>query len=220
MKKIIIFIVMFFVGLNVYALDACTTSEMNRLNELAKNVEFKTSYKFGAVDEEYKDVSVSYDIDIINFDNDLKITYVGLINDEEIEIKSSTKKLEGFLDGDTITFKIYAYTNNACIDKLLKTVKVNLKSVNRYYYFNKDKCSNYPNFNYCKEFTDTLGIDFNEIDKEFDEYIKSLNTKEQKDNEEKKNSSYIPMLIGGSLGIVIAVVIVLVTIKNKKKDDL
>lgn len=46
---------------------------------------------------------------------------------------------------------------------------------NRYYHGNKEKCSLYPNFKYCKEFLDTSEIETSTIEQSFEKYINDLN---------------------------------------------
>ena len=47
----LLFIVTFFISLQVNAVQSCTDSEMERLRELAKNVKFQTSYEMMPDDE-------------------------------------------------------------------------------------------------------------------------------------------------------------------------
>lgn len=201
-------------SLKVNAYEACTTNEMERLKELAKNVEFKTSYEIKDVDEENKSVEVNYKVEIVNFDSDLKIQYTSKYK-EEGTIKSDTKEITNLSDGDKVTFKIYSYTTNLCTDEILRTVSVELPKLNDYYYFNKEKCNNYKEFKYCKEFTDTDSLDFDDIDKEFEDYLNS-NVGKLINKLDKRIFIYI----GIGVGILIAGTVVIVMFKNKKDDDL
>ena len=84
MKKIIIFIVSFFLCLNVYATDECTNSELQRLNELANNVTFRKSYKINA-DNEYKEINTisKYNYVVVNDDLNEAVRKVNSILDSE-----------------------------------------------------------------------------------------------------------------------------------------
>ncbi len=203
-----------FTSLKVDAYEACTNSEMERLKELAKNVEFKPSYEIGYVDEDNKSVEVNYKVEIINFNSDLRIEYTSKY-EEEGTIKSDTKEINNLADGDKITFKIYSYTTNLCTDEILRTVSIELPKVNDYYYFNKEKCNDNKEFKYCKEFMDTDNVEFEDIDKEFEEYL-NPNINEIINKLDKKVFIYI----GIGVGVIIAGVVVFVILKKKKKEDL
>lgn len=201
-------------SLKVDAYEACTQSEMERLKELAKNVEFKPSYEISYVDDENKNVEVNYKIQIINFDSDLRIEYTSKYEEEDT-LKSDTKEITNLADGDKFTFKIYSYTTNLCTDEILKTVTVDLPKVNDYYYFNKEKCDDNKDFKYCKEFMNTDDLDFEDIDKEFEEYL-NPNIEELINKMDKKIFIYI----GIGVGVIVVGTIVIVCLKKKKKDDL
>ena len=47
-----------------------------------------------------------------------------------------------------------------------------MANYNYYYAENKDRCAEYPDFEYCEEFKDVSYDDFEEIDKLFEDYIK------------------------------------------------
>ena len=108
--KILVFILAFFISLNVYAADACTASEMNRLKELANNVQFKTVLEVELDDKENKIYDVYYNAQVINLVDDLKIVYQ--LNDysEETAIYNGQEILDVFSPGQTVKFKVYAYT--------------------------------------------------------------------------------------------------------------
>ena len=201
-------------SLKVEAYEACTQSEMERLKELAKNVEFKPSYEISYVDDENKNVEVNYKIQIINFDSDLRIEYTSKYEEEDT-LKSDTKEITNLADGDKLTFKIYSYTTNLCTDEILKTVNVDLPKVNDYYYFNKEKCDDNKDFKYCKEFMNTDDLDFEDIDKEFEEYL-NPNIEELINKMDKKIFIYI----GIGVGVIVVGTIVIVCLKKKKKYDL
>ncbi len=221
MKKIIIFVITFLISFNVYAIDipACTDSEMTRLKELANNVEFKRNINITEqeLDEDTTELYVTYDITIANFDKDLKISYKNNVMGENT-ITSETTTIKGLNEDNTITFSIYAYTNNLCTNNLLKTVTVKLPTYNSYYYYNKDKCQTYPNFKYCKEYLDLGDLYYEDIDDMFDEYIKERTSVPVQDNKLANNIVY---LIGGGVIILLAIIITIIIIKKKKnKDDL
>lgn len=212
MKKILIVLLFFVSYLNVYAVDNCTSGEMARLKELAKNVEFKYNYKFENINEEYHELWVQYNFEILNYSDDLKI----YLNNKNNVVDINTFKDRYFLLGDKTTFYIYSYTNNSCTDELLRTVNINLPSYNEYYYFNKEKCSNYPDFEFCKEFMNVSNYSFAEIDEKFAEYIKDDKTPDLS----QKSNYKLYIIIAGTLLVFIIVVFVLVIKKIKMKDEL
>ena len=148
---IIIAVITFTIYKNVFAIDACTNSEMERLRELANNVEFKTNYDFDIVDKDMKKIYLNYTIEFINLDDDLKISYK-VNNGETIELEPGVKSIKNLGPDNKITISIYSYTDNLCTERLLRTKTINLLPYNDYYYFNKEKCQEYPEFEYCQEF--------------------------------------------------------------------
>ena len=219
MKKIFITIMIVFISLiwkNVYAIDACTTNEMSRLRELAGNVEFKTSYEFDDVDNEYKNVFIFYDIDILNFSDDLKITYE--LDGTEYELFSDDKKIEDLWEGLNLTFNIYSYTDNLCTERLLKTVKVNLPFYSDYYYFNKDKCNNHKDFKYCQEFISIEDREYEDIDKLFQEQVISLENNKDDNNEIIKSKNIYIYIIIGVILIILGISIPIIVSKRKHDD--
>ena len=226
MKKVLYILMVMIVGLsiknvNAYTVPACTAKEMDRLRELASNVEFKTEYDIETVDKENKELVVNYKIQIVNFDKDLKIHYnnkFGSSSEDEI-LDNTTTNITGVAPGDTYTFKIYSYTDNLCTDEVLKTVAVTLPKLNEYYYFNKEKCDQNPDFKYCKEFMDVGDLYFEDIDKEFDEYLNPSTNNPVS----KALGGNIPLYLiigGGVLVVGIVAVVIFLIIKKKKKDDL
>ena len=109
-------------------------------------------------------------------------------------------------------FELYSYVDNLCTDELIKKVVVDLPTVNSYYYFNKEKCLENPDFKYCQEFLDIKDISYEEIDKLFQEYIKK-----DDNNSSKKNNNYLLyILIGISVAIIITITLVIKHRKNKE----
>ena len=216
-KLLFIFIFVFinFITLNVYAIEECSTSKMERLKELAQNISFKTSYEVDDVDNEFKSIHTSYSVQIMNFNEDLSIHYTSFLDSEEKIVKSDTTTISNLDAGDKITFKIYSYTTDLCTDEILKTVTLDLPKLNSYYYFNQEKCDKNPEFKYCTKFMDTDLIDFDAADEEFEEYLKPSISKVF-DNPNNKVFLYI----GISVGVLVIGTVVFLIIKKRKKDDL
>ncbi len=208
----LLFIITFLVNLQVNAIQSCTNTEMERLRELAKNFKIQTSYEMD-VDDENKSLYLEYSAKFINFDPDLKIIYQLDSESDPIELTSTSEFEDIFSENSKVDFKIYSYTNNLCTERLLKTYTVNFPSYNDYYYFNKEKCDANPDFEYCKEFMNVEDIDFKEIDKEFDEYLKEDSITS------KITNNLLWYIIGGLVGIVVLITIIVLIVKRKKKTD-
>ena len=212
--KIILMIVLFYITTNVFAIDNCTNDEMKRLRELANNVKITYDYTLNEkkqIDGEYL-IFPRYKAIINNLDDDLKIYY--RVNDSNADLENIDEITNDYViqEGRKLNFYIYSYTNNLCTDELLKTINVTLPYYNYYYYENKTKCQEYPDFKYCKEFME-VDLDFDKIDKEFDQYIKSL---EPNDNINNLNIKWYYFI----LPVLVILIILVIILKKKKRDDL
>ena len=221
MKRIkYILLITFF---NVKAENSCSSDDLTNLKELANNIEIRKNIHVDeSPNKEEFDDTVYYTVDIINYDYNLIIRYKR--DDMLLELPVSELEDTWFWEGENITFYVYSFVNGGCINNLLKSIKIKFEDYNLYYYNNKDKCSEYPNFKYCKEYTDIEDKDFSEIDKEFEEYIASNPKKEENNNNNSnnnsiKNNNLIYYVAGGTLIVVIIVIIfILVRRRNKNKD--
>ena len=221
MKKIcylLIFSLLLFLDIvNVKAVTECSSTEMARLNQLANNIKINNKNKIDIVNEETKSIYTLYDIDIINFDKDLKIQYgySDTSKDELIELTSKEPKIEDLVEGRTLVLYIYSYTANLCTEKLLKTIKIKLPVYNDYYYFNKEKLQDNPDFKYSKEFIDE-DKNYDEIEEEFEKYLK------KEENSDLLNSKFninLYLILGGIIGIIILLCVIIVIQKRKKKEE-
>ena len=214
MKKILFsfsLLLIYFCCLNVSAIDACTTSEMTRLRELANNVTFNYNYKIEYESEEDEELWMSYSFEILNYNDDLKV----YLNDQSNLIDVNTFQNQEFSRGENITFYIYSYTDNLCTDELLRTIDVKLPVYNTYYYFNKERCEGYPDFEYCKEFMDVSEYSFSEIDEMFQKYVDGDNIIDL-----ITDDNYRLYFIFGGIGLILVIIIVcFIFIKRKRKKD-
>ena len=212
MKKyvfLLIILFLLFLNLDVFAIDSCTTSEMQRLKELANNVNFIAEIDYETVEnmkiEEEKFVSAFYDIKVLNPSSELKIYYE--IDGYKYEVEDNF--IESIEEGE-IKFYIYAYTANLCVDELIMTKTVELKKLNSYYYYNKEKCQEYSDFKYCQEFYDN-DLSFEEIEEEFNEYLKGNGS----NSVFSTRSNYKLYIFIVSI-LVISIVVVLLFIKRRR----
>ena len=214
MKKyffVLVNLVLFFSCKDVLAIEKCTTAEMERLKELASNVNFVTEIDYETIDgmiiEEEKLVTAFYDIKVLNSSPELKIYY----EEDGYKYELEDNFIESMEEGTT-KFYIYAYTANLCVDELIMTKTIELEELNSYYYYNKEKCQQYPDFEYCKEYYDT-DLSYEEIEKEFDKYLESNNT-----NPIVSDSSNYAIYIFIGLGLIVLIVGILIFIKRKRRD--
>ena len=218
--KIILGIIIFMLLLNVKAFDIkeCTTEEMNRLKELANQVDFAYEMKIYE-DEELSQESVYYKIKVLNFNEDLKLKFKYSTSSYYTEISLEQLNEVEFLNGDKLSFAIYSYTDNLCTDEILKTKAVNLPYYNMYYHVNKEKCSEYPEFKYCKENYNIRNLSFEEIDKLFDKYLEENNIEPSKDTPKDKSIFSPILIIIIALVIIVGVAVYFIVIKKKNKED-
>ena len=196
--------------INVKAVSKCSTDEMNNLKELASNMEFKTSYDY-FTDENGIEL-VKYTLKVSNMNDNLKILYRENSSYEFRQVSVSELENYTFMDGLKLEFKIYSYTANLCTNELLRTVKIDLPKYNYYYSINKEKCSKYPEFKYCKEFMNIDNIDVTTIDKLFSEYINENGTIVDKID----NNKTLYIIIGSVLVVGLGVGIYFVFSKRKR----
>lgn len=212
MKKILkclSLIIIFLITSNVYAIDDCSTKEMNRLKELANNVKFTYSYQVEEESKEEEYIIALYKFEVLNLSSDLHLVY-----NKKVISENDLKNID-FYDRHQV-FELYSYVDNLCTDELVKKVEIDLPVLNSYYYFNKEKCLEYPDFKYCQEFLDINDISYDEIDKLFLEY-----TKEDNNDSSKKEDNNILYIIIGSVCISILVIIsIILIIKKRNKEDL
>lgn len=214
MKKYILMLISFLLIISykdVFAIDACTTSEMKRLKELANNVNYVAEIDYEMIEnskiDEEKFVSAFYNIKIINSSSDLKIYYERDGYKYEIE----NNYIESVEEGE-IKLYIYAYTANLCVDELIMTKTIQLEELNSYYYYNKEKCKQHSDFEYCQEFHDN-DLSFEEIEKEFNEYLKTNDSNSILPN---ANNYTLYIFI---IAISVILIIVIVFIINKKRKS-
>lgn len=211
--KSIFLIGLFFITINVFAINDCTNSEMKRLNELANNVVFKYDSTIEYYDNIYE---VIYKIETLNTNSDLHIYYNITGNDKDNKIIDNIKN-ENLYEGLNVYFSIYSYTNNLCTDELLKRKTLKLPVYNYYYLLHEDKCMEYKDFKYCQKYLDASNLTEEEIDELF---LKYLNSNENSSNSKKKLNNYWYMIGGGILLIIVIVVVIIKKRKKEKENDI
>lgn len=224
--KYLFIIVILSTALNVKAVDKCDSNELNRLKELANKVEFKLSYdKVEYNDEEYIEyygkpyVEVIYKIQLVNLNDNLVVYYKSSVDNDFKLLNIDEFQNKEFPGYEKLIFKIYSYVDNSCTHELLLTKNLKFPEYNMFYYINKDKCEQYSEFKYCKEWLDENDInDVDKIEKMFQEYISS----HKESNSNKKTFKEYSLYIYIGIGVVVlsTVVVLLIIRKERIKRDI
>ena len=223
MKKIkyLFLIYIFFICLNVSALNECTSEEMTRLKELADNVSFQ--YKANVEDvklleeDEYMYKEAYYTIQAFNIDSSLKVH----VKDSDIYFSNQEDDMSGFMNGENVIIEFIAYTKNLCSGKVITTKTINLP------YFNlfslRNECKDYPEFKYCSEYGD-YSISEEEFLKELGIYQQNSGNSNNK-NKDSEKSAFIAFLekyefeISLTIGIIGFILLTLIVIKKNLEKD-
>ena len=151
--KVLFIIMIMMLGINVKALDACTTEKMNNLKEVASKIEFNYTYEMKETDGY---IYPEFTITATNLNEDLKALIIKdfytLNYREFVDDGTGRGKLTGFVEGQNVTVTMKAYTVDECSTRTVLVKQVKLPYYNRYY--DKEFCLTNPNFKYCSEFTE------------------------------------------------------------------
>ena len=223
MKKIkyIFFVGLFFICLNVSALNECTPEEMTRLKELADNISFQ--YKVGVEDitlydgDDYIYKEPYYTLQAFNIDSSLKVH----VKNNNTYLTDQIDDLASFMNGENVTIEFIAYTKNLCSGKVIMTKTIKLPYFNLYSL--RTECKDYPEFKYCSE-NGEYDISEEEFLEELENYKKNNKNSEKKNNIEKK-SAFLAFLekyefqISLTIGIVGFILLTLIVIKKNLDKD-
>jgi len=214
---ILIFLICMFPFLNVYAVDKCTTEEMNRLKELANNVEFTYTNEIIEVEDEeggFYEKNI-YKISILNDNIDLKYKYRISGDSNQLEIDKEKFSSLNFYGGEKLVISIYAYTTNLCTGKSLKTKTLTLPHYNYFYRENEEVCKEYPDFKYCEEFMDTSDLTKEQFNLELEEYKDDLNKLLNNNND---SGFSIVDIVFATVALILIIIVIIAVIRYKKKD--
>lgn len=233
MKKKIMFIigifVTFFCYMNVYAADACESSELSRLRKLAEKVEFDYSYEIKEIenDDNLLVRFAEYNLNVVNLNSEIQV----YVTDTKSNITKMVKASNGnsgsvgtFFDGDTLEIKIQAYTRNACSGKTIITKKIKLPYYNVFSTYNI--CQNDDFCGICSEFLDHE-YSVEEFKKDVDKCYATRNhelidniTKNNSNNNDNLSKSYLWYYFGGIALLLIIMIILLIFSKRKKRKTI
>ena len=214
--KYIIFVVLVLLSINVVADDRCETSELTRLKELAKKVEFDYDYKL------VNDAAV-FSINAVNLNKELKVMIIEdyyLNKYKEFKDNSThMAKLENFKPGEKVTVTINAFVPNRCSGKTLLTKTIKLPYYN--YYYNEEICSGNEDFKYCKLLVDN-SITESEFYNQLNQFKIARDGNVEENNESKSgiNKELIIIIAGSVLAVIVIAMIINKIIKTKKKNEL
>lgn len=219
-NKILLIVCLFFVYSNVLADDSCTTAELNRLKEAAKNVEFTHEYSVReerAIDYGPIVKVVDYNVSVLNLPDDLRLK---LSTDSNMTMPYTNFNEMVFDNGQSVSIKIVAYTANECAGKVVLTKTVKLPYFN--VYSMNEACLTYPDFKYCSQYGKYNIDDDDVFEKELEEYKKSLsgngNNIEEPNDIKGFIEKYGLFIAVGSI-LIIVIVIVFLIIKRKKRGS-
>ena len=139
MKRIFVFLLMFFIPVTTIQGFYCKYSEISKYKNLASNI--NTHYDYVETDS-----GVSFSVTLTNLTEELYI--VDVINDKTYTHSEDELTITGYEPGQTVKYYVYT-TNENCSDKLLYTIRVILPSYNPYY--NLEICNGIENYIYCQK---------------------------------------------------------------------
>ena len=153
----------------------CTSKKQSNLKSIAYKTELSYELKFDSEHNYYFEVSVT------NMNKDVILIYNGVVYESkgEDDVIVIDNKLEG---GATYEFNLYGGYDTACVEEYLYTKKLSIPKYN--VYSERDECIEYEEFYLCnKWYPGTIGND-EFFESELNNYIESLNAKEEEEKEE------------------------------------
>lgn len=212
--KYLLLVVLLMLTFNVKAVDDhCDKTELNRLKELARKVEFDYDYKL-------VDNKAVFSITAINLNSDLEVLIIEdyfSLNYKEFKNNGTGKgTLNNFNPGEKVVVTIKGYVANFCSGKTVLTKTVKLPYYN--YYYDAEKCNGNEDFKYCKQLIDS-NITKESFDNEFALYLKNKEAKQEEEAKEKDNKT-IYIIIGIVSGILVVGAITMIIVNTRKKNAL
>ena len=216
MKKIgyLLFIILMLFVINVKADETCDKTELARLKELAKKVEFDYNYKI--VDDLAK-----FSITAYNLSDELKVMIIEDYYMDKYQRfyskNSNTATIDNFIGGEKVLITIKAFVPNWCSGETLLTKTIKLPYYN--FYYDEIRCSGMEDFKYCRQLIDT-NINEDQFNAQYDAYLKSKMVIEEEKTEVKSNWNLL-IIIGLIVGALMVLVgITALIIKRRKRNSL
>ena len=208
-KIFFIFVSLFTFPLFVNA-EECSREERNNIYALINNIKFT----YTRTENNY------FTINIYNIPDGLYL--VAPTGSELYPSDNNQASIANYLGGNSYTFKLLSVEHNKCIDDMNYTKTVQVKKYNQY--SEKEICHNpkYSDFKYCGEWYQG-NITDERFETELKKYEKNLEEKNQivDDNKDNDNNINIDMIIVGAGILLLGItVIILYTIRGKRRRKL
>lgn len=204
-KYILVSLLSFCFAVNVNAAE-CSYEKQVELNNIASTVkatyeetEIETGETYSYVDDDGiihtdKQLAIKekgFDVKLLNLTSDISVTVTsddGRINKTYFysDSNNGTVDLGKVLADKVITYTIKVYSNVDGCNLDLRTINLVTPMYNSY--SEMGFCTDYPNFEYCQEYTTDTTYNLDDFMKKSEEYRKT-NKKEEQKNETKKTQN-------------------------------
>ena len=214
--KYVLFAIVILLSVNVNASKNCDKTELARIRELSKKVEFDYDYKL----ENEKAV---FTITAINLHEDLKVVimenYYNQVYKEFKNDGTNKGSLKNFKEGEKVTVTIYAFVPNWCSGEKITTKTIKLPYYNHYY--SEEKCKGYEGYKYCKQLIDS-DISEETFEKGLNAY--KMNRDKPKEEVKVEEDNTMKYIIIGVVSLIVGIGAVVLIVRNvsriKKKNSL
>lgn len=209
--KCLLFLFLLLLTMNVNAKNdnLCEQTELKRVREIAKKVEFDYEY-------ELVNGKAVFTINAINLNKELKVQIIdNEYSDDNREFKNAGNNrgsLKNFKEGERVVITITAFVPNWCSGEKVYTKVVKLPYYN--YYYDEEKCKGYEEYKYCKQLIDT-SITQEKFEKGLESYIENKNKKNKEIQEDDNNK--VNYIIIGAVSFVVAIGAAVLIIHNVKR---
>ena len=229
MKKLVKYILLFvlFAIPNIVKAE-CSVSELARLKKIASNITYKYNYIENFKSDSYGEVS--FTITISNLTDEMSLKYSPTKNLDfkdkvTIEIKDGTAIFQNAKPGMSHRFEVYANGKTNCNEERLFTFYIAVPSYNKFYI--DELCKTVPNYKYCIKWSN-VKLSEEEFKKNINEYIKSLDVKEEEKIEKEEDYERYYKIISFlakyiyyvDIPLIIICIVAIVYLKNKDNYDL
>lgn len=242
-KYLLLTLLIFCFAVKVDAAE-CSYEKQVELNNLAatvkatyEEVEIDTGETYSYVDDDgiiYPDNQIpvkgkGFNVKLLNLTNDMSATITsddGRINKTYFysNSKDGTVDLGNVLANKVVTYTIKIYSNVEGCNLDLRTIMLVTPMYNSY--SEMGFCSDYPNFEYCQEYTTDTTYNLKDFREKAEEYRKTNKKEENKEKTNKtenkflnfiKNNKKLLIVIGSIILIAGVTTIVIIIIKKRSR---
>ena len=212
--KYVLLILLVLLTINVKAEENCEKSELTRLKELAKKVEFDYDYKL--IDDK-----ANFSITAYNLNEDLKVMIIDdyYLDKYRLFDDNSNHKntINNFESGEKVIITIKAFVPNWCSGETLLTKTIKLPYYNKFY--NEEKCLGLEDFKYCKKLIDS-DINETQFDEQYNEFLKTKVVEEEEKIAKKSNWTLIIIIGSIVVALMILVGITMIIVRKRRRNSL